>query len=294
MSDDQTNDDKPSTFAEQLANLDVEVSDEPANAEPPPSKVDSLPSQPSTTPESAQPEKSSDESLSDEELFEQAINDIDPGRVYSAKYRGEAAADLPDAPSTASEQSPSEKPVSDEERRQSVEEVRDAAIFQQMVGPVTPLEDRDKYHRSRRSPQTSQPDQSGDDSSLLTPSLPRSGDGLHYVPPLTASQRSLMDRHRRFASSNAVPDIHLRGDTRDEALARLREFVLLHWKRQNTRFVRLIHGRGLQSESEPILKPTVLRWLEDSGREYIRGYAPERGTSGDYGSLIVELSPRHS
>ncbi len=293
--DDQNKGHGHNPLAEQLSKLDLDVSEkasEPPPQEPAGSQESAQPQEP-TAPQEPKP-NDIQETLSDEALFQRAVDDLDPARIYRAKFEGDPGASLPDEPSPTPESIPPDPPASEqseEQTRQQTQQLRDAALFEKMVGSVQPLQDRDKYKRPPRKKRriASDDDPSPSPAPLITPSLPRKGDGLHYVPPLTATQRALLDRHRRFADSHPVPDLNVRGDDRRTALARLESFVDQHWQGK-LRFVRIIHGRGLRSEIEPVLKPAVLSWLEGPGRHLVRGYVPERVSSGDYGSLIVELS----
>ena len=265
-------------MAEQLSRLDIEVSEESGEVGEEPESVE-VPEEP--------------EELSDEELFRQAVEELDPAQSYEGKYRGKAGASLPEQSDSGPVlQSPDaeQEAMSDEERRQKVQEVREAALFEQMVGRVNPLKDRDKYKKPARPREKHGIDEADEkpQRTLVTPELPRTGN-LHYVPPLDNSQRALLERHRRYGASSSVPEIHLRGDDRAEAIDRLATFVEGHHRRGKVSFVRVIHGRGLRSQDEPVLKPSVLGWLEGAGSQYIRGYVPERLASGDYGSLVVEL-----
>lgn len=294
-------------LADQLSKLDLELSDSPAEPVPPSSESRDAPVADETSSDAGdspppviddddqaeQPQRP----LSDDELFMRAVDDIDPARIYRAKFEGDPGATLPDKPDPEPLSSPT--PLTDgsdeKQTREQVQDLRDAALFEKMVGSVRPLEDRHKYKPPRRSRPPADADDDAVDPPppLITPCLPRQGDGLHYVPPLNVAQREMLKRHQRFAISRRVPDLNLRGDDRQGALDRLQPFMVQHWQ-SDAQFVRIIHGRGLRSELEPVLKPTVLQWLEGPGRRYVRGYIPERITSGDYGSLIVELSDSKS
>lgn len=234
--------------------------------------------------------------LNDRELFEQAVQGLDAAQIYEAKYQGSAAAELPPAPTAdVEEQSPSPAggfagEALEEEARQRVQEARDAALFEQMVGSVEPILDRAKYRPPRRTnpAPSAAPPLPPADRKLSTPALPTDGEGLNFVPRFNGQQRSLKKRHARYAIANEIPQLNLRGDNREDALRQLELFIHQFWKDQ-ARFVRVIHGRGLRSEDEPILKPAILEWLEGPGERYLRGYIPERNQAGDYGSLIIEL-----
>lgn len=253
---------------------------------------------------SSAPEDSDDEPTvrSDRELFEQAVDNIDAAEVYEAKFRGGsgAAGQLPDDDSgssahagghsaSAGQSAAGDDPVDEEQARQDIEQLRQEAMFHRAVSDAKPLSDRDKYHFSRRRRAASSDEQDCDDDALLTPSLPTSGDGLNYVSPPGKAQKAMLQRFQRWnRSHDHLPELVVRGLTRDEALDQLRDFIE-RYHSEETRFVRIVPGRGLRSKTEPILKPTVLKWLEGPGRPMICGYVPERLQGGDYGSLIVEL-----
>lgn len=101
----------------------------------------------------------------------------------------------------------------------------------------------------------------------------------------------MLDRYKKRSRRHDVPERNFRGDSVEDALRQLELFVHQHWK-DGARFVRVIHGRGLQSDGDPVLKPAILRWLEGPGFRYVRGYVPEVNSAGDYGSLIVELEKK--
>lgn len=278
------------SLAEQLANLDIEL----RKSEPDPS-----PQRESRQQEAVRsaPPQEAPRALSDKELFEQALRSLDAAQIYQAKFEGSAAAELPPALSEEEEaachayEAPEGIEDDEEEARQKIQEARDAALFEQMVGSVEPIAERAKYRRSRRkvaAPIVAKP---RSERRLSTPALPLDGEGLHYVPRLNGQQRALKKRYARHAIAHQTPELNVRGDILEDALRQLELFVHQAW-REGAPFVRVIHGRGLRSEDEPILKPAILEWLEGPGERYLRGYIPERNQSGDYGSLILELRPR--
>ncbi len=244
-------------------------------------------------------EKPSEGELSPEELFRLAVENLEPSQIYRAKFQGQAAAPLPDEPAPPSDKSalPDESPAASAKEQQEalrqVHETRDNAFFEQMVGSVEPLADRDKYRPPRgahRAAETPEDEHHQSVEKLLTPSLPRHGKGLNHIPTLIASQRELLRQHRRYTSSHRVAELNVRGSTAADALVDLEEFVREHWKK-GAPFIKIIHGRGLRSEFEPVLKPAVLEWLETKGLPHVRGYAPLLNEARDYGSLVVELKP---
>lgn len=296
------------SLKEQLKNLDLEL----------PQKNDLLakasrqetkqpPGKPGVTPASPPPDEvPSDVPLSPEELFRQAVENLEPGEIYQGKYQGKAGAPLPEQPAdrlarrrgpTGSQEAqrgaPERDPGDDEAAREQVLKRREEAYFEAMMGPVERLEDREKYkvaHGPNRKVYTEEEPEEEEvlARGLITPALPREGEGLHNIERLSLSQRSLFKRYERFAISEKVPQLNVRGDGREEALRLLELFIHQHSK-EGTEYVEVIHGRGLQSEDEPVLKPAVLEWLEELGVRYIRGYTPRRTSSGDYGSLIIEM-----
>lgn len=242
---------------------------------------------------------------SDRELFEEAVENLDPAEMYDAKFRGQtgtgdsrpsessqsppADASSDKSPDRRQQDAGGEEPIDERQARQKVQQLRDEALFHKAVGDATPLEDRDKYRSPPRRKRSRGSDDGDDaDDKLLTPSLPKSGDGLHYVPPLGDAQKAMLSRFERYDDNHPVPVLHLRGKPRREAIDELGAFMRRH-SDDETRFVQIVPGRGLRSEDKPVLKPAVLKWLEGPGRRLIRGYVPERLRGGDYGSLVVEL-----
>lgn len=282
---------KKKSLAEQLSRLDLDLPEEDSA---PSSKGEEKSQKRQKAPkreEPPQPEEPREPEMSPDELFRHAVENLDAADIYPAKYEGKAAAPLP--PAKEDDIGPRFGDAdSDEEGRRRVEEIREITYFEQSVGPVVPVKDRGKYQPPRR---TNLPDPDKESSkeepkdTLLTPSLPREGKGLQFVPPLDRRQRELKERHRKaYPSAERTPQIYIRGDKRDEAVQRLEAFVVEQSKK-NASFIKIIHGRGLRSEGLPVLKPSVLAWLEGPGLAFIRGYIPERNDAGDYGSLIVEL-----
>ncbi|QDG51600.1 hypothetical protein FIV42_12835 [Persicimonas caeni] len=248
--------------------------------------------------------------LSDEELFAKAVEELAPEDVYRGKFHGQGP-EFPEenrpgtpegrtsaAPGVSQENegdSPEDRAAADEEARQDLDMLREMRQFEKAVGPVDKLVRNDKYRRK------SSPDPKKDaeralsyrseSPDMITPALPKSGDGLNNVGPLDAAQKEMLDRYKKRSRRHDVPEINFRGDSVEDALRQLELFAHQHWK-GGARFVRIIHGRGLQSDGDPVLKPAILRWLEGPGFRYVRGYVPEVNSAGDYGSLIVELERR--
>lgn len=248
--------------------------------------------------ESRAPSSGQRASMTDRELFQNAVDNLDPSEIYAGKFQGRPASDLPEEPTsdTSEPGNPADdKGIDEAHTRQQAQQLRDAALFEKMVDSVEPLDDRDKYrHRDRRRRSHRRVDDPPDASEhLRTPLLATSGEGLNYVSPLDDSQRDLIQRYERRETSRDVPVLNLRGKTRRNARRLLADFVARHSERE-AKFLRIITGRGLQSKTDPVIKPTVLQWLHGPGLNFVRGYAPERTHTGDYGSLIVELASENA
>lgn len=123
---------------------------------------------------------------------------------------------------------------------------------------------------------------------FVTPRVPKSGEALNDIPKLDEAQRAMLERCERWEKSEDVPEVHLRGERVRDALDRLSRRVA-RALREGARFIRVVHGRGQRSDGAPRLKPAVLKWLERSAADRIRGYVPERQFGGDYGSTVVEF-----
>jgi len=220
---------------------------------------------------------------SDRELFERAVEGMSSEEIEERKYEGR------DREPEGGRSSRSADGASDEssspDRRQ----------FAAAMPDVDPIEKSQKF----RAPSAPDPDEYLDEDSdrtaedFVTPTLPKSGDGLNDIPSLDDEQKEMLERMEAVEKRGGIPELNLRGDRKREATDRLSDFIS-QCRRQDCRFARIIPGRGQQSDPEPVLKPTVLEWLETVGADRIRGYAPERLFGGDYGSLIVEFLNRRS
>lgn len=255
------------------------------------------------------PDERTSRTPTEEELFEQAVSSLGPEDMYRGKFEGAARgvpAEEEEQTSESAPDAPVERPVDeasaesdvDEERaREALGEIRTKRQFEKAVGPVDEEVQRDKYRRrsAKRDPEkdverrlafrSDSPDE------LTTPPLPKSGDGLHHVGKLDPAHKDLLERFQKRARHQQVLEINVRGDTVEDALRQVELFVHQQWK-ERARFCRIVHGRGLRSKGDPVLKPAILRWLEGPGFRYIRGYAPETNNAGDYGSVVVELAER--
>ena len=85
--------------------------------------------------------------------------------------------------------------------------------------------------------------------------------------------------------------IDLHGLVEDEAEAELVEF-LEGSRRKGLSCVKVIHGRGLRSPGEPVLKNMVKRLLRGSLSKHVRAYASAPQKDGGLGATYVLLKTR--
>lgn len=240
--------------------------------------------------------------LTDEELFESAVDKMTNADVFMGKYQGDVRGlpkqtllepTLPDPEAGDDAEEPT---LSEEEQRAQLEELREDMLFSHFVGQVDHVAGKNKYYRTKPRASTTKPPEptysSETPDGLITPTLPKSGEGLNYVEALHSSQKGLLNRSKLWARRNTLQVLNLRGDSIEDALRQLELFVHQAWK-DGDKYVRVITGRGLKStDKHPAIKATTLQWLEGPGFRYVRGYAPELTSERDYGSLIVALAKK--
>jgi DNA-nicking Smr family endonuclease len=181
-----------------------------------------------------------------------------------------------------------------EERPEPEEE-----LFTKAMEGVTPIS-RENFIKS--VPQTSLPvgTQSGDDAEVLLKltNLVRHGIGFnvsdtpeyvegtgYHVHPAFAKRL-----HRGDYSIQAHVDLHgFRAEDAKEAFEKFLKWAVDTGKRG----VLVIHGRGLSSPSEPVLKKKVIEWLtRGPWRKWVVAYASARLCDGGVGATYVLLRQR--
>ncbi|MEM1348721.1 MAG: Smr/MutS family protein [Myxococcota bacterium] len=289
-----------SSLAEQLSGLDIEVREQREQREAAEQRERIAREQNAREAAKARYTslKAEDVLVSDEELFEQTLEQLTPEDIYQGKYIGNPR-QLPSAlkaQTTPEPDAPQRSAQEQEEQRKIIAELREDTLFEKAVGLMDSVVDDGKYYKRKPKARSLATALGGDDEpahplGLITPSLPRQGEELHAPGALVPSQKGLLQRCKLHARTDAVPTLNLRRDVLEDAMRQLELFMHQSWK-DDARFVRVIHGRGVRSEHSPVLKPAVLEWLEGPGLRYIRGYAPEMTQGGDYGSLVVALGRR--
>jgi len=233
--------------------------------------------------------------VSPREAFERAIEGMSPAEMRRQKYdmptadRDQSASGGEEGGDEAS--SEAQRKRRERAKREELKRRREERKFQEAMRDVDEM-DRGQKVRAPSAPDPSsyfdETESARTAADFATPTLAKSGQGLHHVSPLNDVQETMVERAEAADERGELRVLNLRGETAEEATDMLREFI----KRcvdDGGRYARLVPGRGTQSEGEPVLKPLVLRWLETKAVDVIRGYAPERSLHGDYGSLIVEF-----
>lgn len=103
-------------------------------------------------------------------------------------------------------------------------------------------------------------------------------------PALDGDQRDVLRR----AGGRRLPTCNLRHMHRAPALTTLEAFVAV-CRRRAARYCRVIPGKGIASEGEPVLKRTLLAWCQAIDQRDVLRWAPELDEHGEWGSAILEL-----
>lgn len=159
----------------------------------------------------------------------------------------------------------------------------DLLFVEMMAGNVDPLEKRDKYAALREHAFTGIRWHDEVQLERMT------AEELHE-PAMTGAQRKLLQQARRAAP---IPVLNVRYLRKHEALGDVDAFVRA-CQREGHRYARIVHGKGRQSEGDPVLKPAVVNWCRHDGASLVRAWAPETDLSGQFGSLVIELTRSRS
>jgi DNA-nicking Smr family endonuclease len=107
----------------------------------------------------------------------------------------------------------------------------------------------------------------------------------YHIPPAVAKRL-----HRGDYSIQAFVDLH--GLVAEDAKEVFEKFIKWTVTRGKTG-VLIVHGRGLCSPSEPVLKKKVVEWLtRGPWRKWVAAYASARICDGGAGATYVLLAPR--
>jgi DNA-nicking Smr family endonuclease len=111
-------------------------------------------------------------------------------------------------------------------------------------------------------------------------------EGTNYQVPKAVAKRL----HRGEYSIQAFVDLHgLLAEDAKEVFERFLKWAVTTGKTG----VLIIHGRGLSSPSEPVLKKKVVEWLtQGPWRKWVAAYSSARICDGGAGATYVLLRPR--
>lgn len=108
-------------------------------------------------------------------------------------------------------------------------------------------------------------------------------------PQLTPLQRQLLrDVRKAGERGDTLPMVNVRGLEREAAVSAVRE-VALATSLSGRPYMRVITGKGLQSEERPVLKRAVLDWALTLGEHVVLAWAPEVEADGSFGALIFQV-----
>jgi len=194
------------------------------------------------------------------------------------------------------EDMPAERlPASD---RQELTPQQETALFRRAMQDVQPLAPIKTAHNNPRRPRTQ--DQPNDEEEVLNQlqrlvecgqgyrvaDTPEYIEGCGFDVPREIARRL----HRGAFSIQDHLDLH--GLNVIEARDSVDRF-LANALRQGLRMILIIHGRGLSSPGEPVLKSRLVQWLNQGGwRKSVLAYASARHCDGGAGATYVLLRRR--
>jgi len=108
-------------------------------------------------------------------------------------------------------------------------------------------------------------------------------------PSLGPAQRFLLKEIQKAVKAGAIlPTTNVRGDTREVAILKV-EQLCREAAVSSKPYVRVITGKGLNSEDKPVLKGAVVDWSMTAGDQLVHGWAPELLADGTFGSIILHV-----
>jgi DNA-nicking Smr family endonuclease len=192
----------------------------------------------------------------------------------------------------------SQNPPPDPEETASHPE-RDEQVFRAAMEDVTPLRRDDRAVRSAGVQAADSSERAGEDEALtalrklvtngkgfVVADTPEYIEGAGYEGSLGLARRL----HRGDFSIQAHLDLH--GMNVEEARDAL-ELFLKEAVTSGRRAVSVIHGRGLSSPAEPVLKNKVIEWLTSGPwRKWVLAFASAKACDGGAGATYLLLRGR--
>ena len=104
------------------------------------------------------------------------------------------------------------------------------------------------------------------------------------------SATSIMRQLKR-GTIRITRELYLHGSLRDEALDRLRSFIVTAFN-GGQRAVLVITGKGINSPDGPVLQGAVNEWLRSEGRGMVAEFSSAPRALGGKGAFVVFLKKR--
>ncbi len=117
---------------------------------------------------------------------------------------------------------------------------------------------------------------------------PKSEHELEERPPQSSSSRIKQLKRGTIAIRGEL-DLH--GYLREEALARLEQFIA-GARRRGQKAVLVITGKGINSPEGPVLQGAVADWLQKKGKGMVAEFAQAPRDKGGSGAFVVFLKNR--
>ncbi len=165
----------------------------------------------------------------------------------------------------------------------------DSDLFQQAMRGVTPLKPDNRFRHKRIPKKTPvrRHDPAMDETQLRFPDEPGDAacpDRLYFVRP-GGPQKSVLKKLR--AGKLAIEStLDLHGLTVDTARQQLIDFMD-ECRQFGYRHVLIVHGKGFRSQSKPVIKPLVNRWLQQA--DEVLAFCSARPGDGGTGAVYVLL-----
>ncbi len=105
-------------------------------------------------------------------------------------------------------------------------------------------------------------------------------------PPVRSSSSRMKQLKRGTIAIRGELDLH--GYLREEALARLEQFITQAYQR-GQKAVLIITGKGINSPEGPVLQGAVSDWLQRKGKGMVAEFGPAPRDKGGSGAFVVFL-----
>lgn len=115
--------------------------------------------------------------------------------------------------------------------------------------------------------------------------LADTGEYIEWISPRVRKDLAQRLHHGNFSVQDSI-DLH--GMTVREAEASLHAFIKEALQKRLF-CVKVVHGRGLRSPKEPVLKEAVKRWLQGVFRKWVLAYSTAKDSDGGLGATYILL-----